>query len=425
MKAASKAQQWVEAGRSAQHAGRVADAAKAYQQALALDADHGPALCGLGEIWLQQGMLDAARAMFERAATVLTDDAKLWRSLGQLYERQAQPAKAADAYGRASILAPQDVATWGALARVQGRIGNADGARDAHEQLLRHAPNHLPSLMALVRDAYARNDEATVQRHYRAALACDARVGGELMPGFVSPLGQGGAASDPFPLLDVAPTADRNVVEQIVAGADLHILDDFLDDPDAARAWAGSLDYPASGNYPGQQTGPLPCADLMQRLADRLGQRIKWISPDNGVVRLTLADASARTDIHVDDEQAVDTNVYAAVLYLTPPEYCHGGTSFWRHMPTNWIKRPADADVRAAGYADFKTFLRRETPATQLRRFDELASARSDWQRLFTLPMCYNRLVLYKGNYFHAIDSIFGGGFDDGRLTRLFTFERY
>jgi Tfp pilus assembly protein PilF len=420
----SKASELVAAGLALQRNGRLREAAAAYQQALVIHPKFGPALHHLGVNMVQQNLPDMGRTMLEQALVAGEEGANLRMQLAQLWERTGQTTKAVEHYRVAAELTPTDASIWGSLARALGRCGDMAGSRAAWQSLLQQHPTSEPALRALLRDAYQQNDLASAIAYFERASAVNPQLAKDIYLGVALPQ-QIGSAVDPTPLLQVEATVDDDIVRRIVEGADLHIIDDFLPEPNAAREWARHLTYRERGNYPGLQTGPQPCYELMQQLANRLGRRIKWISPDNGVVRLTLADANARTDIHVDDESAVETQTYAAVLYLTQPDHCLGGTSFWRHRGTNWIKRPDEPTIRAAGYADFKTFLRRETPALQEKSFDALNVARDAWQRLFTLPMRYNRLVLYKGNYFHAIDSIFGRDFDDGRLTRLFTFELF
>ena len=419
----SRARQMAEQGMGLHQQGRLREATALYQQALALEPGYGLALHYLGLCMAQQGMADMARVMLQKALAAGENTAALHDHLAQMLQGAGKLQEALVHRQRASALAPGDLAYGQALAALYQRLGDLPGARQARLQLLQRHPDHTQTLMALALAAYDRDDAAEAMDYYRAACAAEPCLREQTYMGFASPPATV-AVGDPYPLLQLGGTAEAEQVRTVLRDADLHVLDDFLPDPDAARAWAAGLQYGvARGNYPGSQTGPLPCEAIMQALAERLGRRLKWLSPDNGVMRLTLADATARTDIHVDDELATETRHYAAVLYLTRPEHCQGGTSFWRHAATGWLRRPEDALLRAAGYADFKTFLRRETPLGEPRAFAGFTAQRDRWQQLFTVPMRYNRLVLYKGNHFHAVDNVFGDSFDNGRLTRLFSFE--
>lgn len=422
----SKAQQLVEQGRALYRQGRALEATGCFQQALVVQPRFGPALYYLGLSMAQQGMADMGRALVEQALAAGEDHADLRLDLAAMLERRGQWGAAMGHLARAVVLAPERIVAWEGLARVATQTGDTVVAGQALTQLLVLRPDHSPSRLALARHAWRQNDVATTREHFEALLAADAGVLQQAYLGFAEPLGGTEEVTDAYPKLTRDPAAAEAEIRQVLDGAELAILDDFLPDPDAARAWAAGLAYTErGGNYPGTQTGPLRCDELMQQIANRLGRRIKWSSPDNGVVRLTLADATARNDIHVDDETAIETQRYAAVLYLTRPEHCQGGTSFWRHRATGWLRRPDEATLRAAGYADFRTFLRRETPLGEPRPFEQVTALRAGWQHLFTLPMRYNRLVLYKGHHFHAVDSVFGQGFEDGRLTRLLTFETW
>ncbi|HEY9102690.1 DUF6445 family protein [Chitinimonas sp.] len=421
----SKAQQLVEQGLLLHRQGRAREATGYFQQALVAQAGFGPALYYLGLSMAQQGMADMGRAMVEQALAAGEDHADLRLDLGAMYERRGQWEVADRHYARACELGPDRSHAWEGRARVAARRGEVETAEQALTQLVALQPDHAPFRLALARHAWQQNDVTATRQHFNTLLAAEAGVLQQAYLGFAEPEGAADRP-DPYDQLQRDAAAGESEIRAVLAGADLVILDDFLPEPDAVRAWAAELSYTEQGgNYPGRQTGPLRCDELMQQIANRLGRRIKWSSPDNGVVRLTLADATARNDIHVDDETAIETQRYAAVLYLTRPEHCQGGTSFWQHRATGWLRRPDEATLRAAGYADFRTFLRRETPLGEPRPFEQVTALRAGWQHLFTVPMRYNRLVLYKGHHFHAVDSVFGHDFGDGRLTRLMTFETW
>jgi hypothetical protein len=189
----------------------------------------------------------------------------------------------------------------------------------------------------------------------------------------------------------------------------LLVLDDFLDDPLACRAHALALTY-ATGrelgavNFPGIQTGAQECSAIMQRIADALGRDLKWDSPDNGAFRLSSAADTARCDIHVDSDAGND--IYAAVLYLSLPEHCSGGTGFWRHRETGWERRPSAEQLAAFDYASFLDFERRWIPVGRQRPFAEWRKERA-----------------HAWDFFHAIGEVFGDRPENARLVRLFYFQ--
>ncbi|WP_374355620.1 DUF6445 family protein [Chitinimonas sp.] len=417
-----RAQQLLDQGRQLASLGRAREAAALYQQALTLAPQFAPAMHQLGLALAQQGMADMGRIMLERALAI-AELPGIRLDLARLYERAGRGDAALGMARQAWAGTPHDAAVGRLLARLCEQHGAVDEALQVLHALCTAEPRQASEWLALAQMAYRSDRLALAREAFEAAYALSPAILEQACIGYAEPAALGRAANTAQQSIARELQADE-LIDQVLHGADLQVFDDFLPDPDTMRQWAMAQTYrPAQGNYPGQQTAALRCDELMQAIADCLHRRIKWASPDNGVLRLSLADAQARTDIHVDDEQAVQTQRYAAVLYLTLPVHCQGGTSFWRHQATGWLKRPSDAQLREAGLADFRSFLRRELPIAGERAFTELTAQRQRWHKLFTVPMAYNRLVLYKGNYFHAIDSVFGSDFSDGRLTRLFTFE--
>jgi hypothetical protein len=160
----------------------------------------------------------------------------------------------------------------------------------------------------------------------------------------------------------------------------------------------------------------------MRRIARVLGRDIKWDSPDNGAFRVSPADATARCDIHVDSE--VRTDIFAAVLYLNLPEHCRGGTLFWRHRATGWERRPSPEQLAGRGYASFSQFEKRWMPVARQRPFGELQQERdAAWECLLEVPMRFNRLIVYRSDFFHSIGELFGERPEDSRFVQLFFFE--
>lgn len=216
--------------------------------------------------------------------------------------------------------------------------------------------------------------------------------------------------------------------EAWVQELDLHILDHCLPAPQAYREQALQQAFHArryaGQNYPGLQTDGMDVPDIMQLIANQLGKTIKFISPDNGSYRASFQDSMARSDIHADNESGGNFLSYAAVLYLNLPAQCQGGTHFWQHQGTGWRRRPPDFDVRAAGFADFKSFLQRALPRQEAgQQYNAMLAQRQGWQCTMQVPMQFNRLIIYRGDFFHSIGDVFGSTMQDARLAQLFFFD--
>ena len=100
-------------------------------------------------------------------------------------------------------------------------------------------------------------------------------------------------------------------------------------------------------------------------------------------------------------------------------------SSWSENWLTSFVTIPAGSlpDVKAGGYASFKDFQKRWLPNSKVQKFNELQEQRDSWQALLEVPMHHNRLIVYKGHYFHSISNVFGDTPENGRLVQLFFFE--
>jgi hypothetical protein len=194
----------------------------------------------------------------------------------------------------------------------------------------------------------------------------------------------------------------------------LIVIDDFLTNPDVARAAALGLNYdPAlkQGNYPGILSDrPLPVPGLEETVS-RLAGRPLVAAPGttHGHCRLTLKGDKGITGIHI------DPCAYSGILYLSRPEDCRGGTDFFRHKRTGLDRVPRDAPgIRAAGYSDINTLIEEVV--------NQDTNKPSRWEKSFTAPMRYNRLILFDPWSFHDAAPGFGARAEFGRLVMLMFF---
>lgn len=194
------------------------------------------------------------------------------------------------------------------------------------------------------------------------------------------------------------------------------IIDDFLADPHAARAAALALRYdPAEkrGNYPGLMSHAPLSVGGMEAAASRIAGEALIAAQDttHGHCRLTLKNDKGVTGVHIDPCH------YSGILYLSLPEHCRGGTDFFRHRRTGLDAVPRDlARIGQAGYADINALV--EDVVNRDTR------SPSKWERSFTAPMRFNRLILFSPWMFHNAAPGFGDRPENGRLIQTLFFAK-
>ncbi len=417
-----------EAGRRAHRDGKLVEAVNAYVAALKLAPELVEVLHFQGLAMVHLGQRELGLGLLRLSVARVPGNATFHFNLGQALRPGDAPAALA-ALGRAAALAPEDHDFAIAHAELLLQHDEVAAGIDELERARALRPRRWETLQGLAQLYYRSNQTALARERFEQGLSMHAALAQSCRIGFAAARGDraGTESAVHWTGAPDSSLADAAALRRFVDDCDLHIIDDFVLDPAAYRRHALTLPFHqqryAGQNYPGAQTDGYDCQDIMERIATALGRDIKFISPDNGSYRISYADALARTDIHVDNESGDNFNFYAGVLYLNPPEQCQGGTTFWRHRPTGWCRRPPEADVRAAGYPSFWHFQKRWLANDAMKKFNDLRQRRGDWQALLEVPMRHNRLIIYRGHYFHSISSVFGSTPADGRLVQLFFFE--
>ena len=412
------AEQQLAKGRQLHQQGKLIEAINAYQAAYKAQPALAEAQHFQGLAMLELGQPAMGLGLLKLSLKQQPGNALFHHNLGNVMRGNDNDAALAS-YAQAAQLAPQEhdyaivhAELLLAKQRLPETIAELERARALR-------PDRWQTLQGLAELYYRSGQRALALERYEQALALHPALAQVCKVGFASP-----NPDQPERLSQLDVTDD---LHDFVRETDLHIIDDFLPDPAAWRTQALALPFEqqryAGQNYPGSQTDGQPCQAIMERIATALGREIRFISPDNGSYRLSYADAMARTDIHVDNETGGNFNFYAGVLYLNPPGQCQGGTTFWRHQPSGWYRRLPEAQVKAGGYASFKDFQKRWLPNSTVQKFNDLQEGRDSWQALLEVPMRHNRLIMYKGHYFHSLSNVFGDTPENGRLVQLFFFE--
>lgn len=192
------------------------------------------------------------------------------------------------------------------------------------------------------------------------------------------------------------------------------MIDDFVANPHELRRQALNLGYSRAnkdGNYPGLTSDrPLPIPGLDDYVSRAIGAPVRAAPGTlHGHCRLTLKADRGLSGVHIDPA------FYSGILYLSLPEHEAGGTDFYRHKRTGLERVPATPDrIVEAGYADINDLIEDVVNKDTLRP--------SQWERSFTAPMRFNRLILFSPWMFHNSRPGFGDTPETGRLVYLMFF---
>lgn len=190
------------------------------------------------------------------------------------------------------------------------------------------------------------------------------------------------------------------------------IVDDFYNDPDTLVTVAlnsmNEADSP-DGNYAGVMTTEAYLAeqhrDIFQKLT--LEPSINSSTNANGRIRFTRAKDPFKFHIHYDVDMQTK---WAGVVYLSKDHPKTDGTCFWRHRRTGLEIAPNTVEGFAKyGWRDFhdlKAFLETEG-------LDE-----SLWEKTFSVPYKYNRLVLFRPWLLHSPGPAFGDTLANSRKVQ-------
>lgn len=195
----------------------------------------------------------------------------------------------------------------------------------------------------------------------------------------------------------------------------LIVVDDFLSDPMLVRATALDLEYPQpppETYYPGRNSArPVLLQGALEQVSTITGERLEpWPTETYGRFRVALGGDEGAGDVHVDESN------WSAILYLTLPEHCRGGTDFFLHIPTNSDHAPYTMEhLKDWGFRDYADFVNRVGKPH--------SKDPSKWERTMRVPMKFNRLVLLRPWLWHTASPGFGDSLETGRLVYLMFFR--
>ena len=229
------------------------------------------------------------------------------------------------------------------------------------------------------------------------------------------PRPMGVLVTDLFALNDLAATLHVNRMQ--IAGRWLAVVDGVYQNPDAVRRFALSQHYGSGGGiYPGRFARvPLSIDPLLEliNVAIPSPQGRPLVShPDyHGITAFAMLTASGR-DLSPHQQQPHSDGFceYAAILYLSQPDDCVGGTSFWRHRradleyaPTGSDPRTLDAIQRYGADSPLRLFKQMLNEALAEPIGGYITESNGTWEQIKIVEMRQNRLVVYDASLFHSI----------------------
>lgn len=177
------------------------------------------------------------------------------------------------------------------------------------------------------------------------------------------------------------------------------VVDNFYGNPDSVREFALSQPFDVRGNFPGARTKTFLNEDVKYAIRGIVwsssGEVTNWFEQDGLTGSFQIAVAADRTWIHSDH-----FNTWAAVCYLTPDAPLSSGTALYRHKATGRTRPISREDSTDYNCYDY-----------------------TKWDAVDRIGNIYNRLVLYRGDLFHASLDYFGDNLHNGRLFQVFFFD--
>jgi hypothetical protein len=193
----------------------------------------------------------------------------------------------------------------------------------------------------------------------------------------------------------------------------LTILDDFYESPMVVREAALKADYQSTPGqrFPGRNSvQKFPPNGLDRLVSHFFGEPVVGdMNPQSthAKFRITLEGDKSRYLVHADPSHLR----VVGVIYLTLPEHCRGGTVFYRHKGMNSERTPLSIEeLQAYGHDDINSLMEAE------------GNDPDCWEETMTVPMRFNRFILYRPWSWHSAGVPFGDSAENGRLIQVMGF---
>lgn len=206
-----------------------------------------------------------------------------------------------------------------------------------------------------------------------------------------------------------------------MAKISLVIVDDFYDNPDEIRNNALNLSFrkKEGATYPGLEAIDLTrdWNTIKNKLRDYIPDKVDGSGDKNppfpqGKFRIAMeSDESIRIDkVHIDQQK------WSGVIYLSKNEDCSSGLVFYKHKHTNsilwdnqWFYLNRNHLYHLNGLPLKEAML-------------ELFRDPNEFEEIGTIPIRYNRAIVFMAHAFHGTGTSFGDKIENCRLTQHFEF---
>jgi len=188
---------------------------------------------------------------------------------------------------------------------------------------------------------------------------------------------------------------------------DIIVIDNFYADPDLVRNYAiNNLNFNNSDYHKGKRSDkPFILNGTLEKFEEILGRKIyNWNNPNYANGRFQYCTSTDPIVYHVDSQN------YAAMVYLTPNAPLQTGTATYKSVYTQQTKFN-----EPQGDLYFDTF---KGLSSGLNFYDK-----TSFEMVDNIANVYNRLVLFNAKNIHAAVNYFGDSIDNGRFFHLFFFD--
>lgn len=210
-------------------------------------------------------------------------------------------------------------------------------------------------------------------------------------------------------VINIDKTLDNIIRKNPKATPELIVVDNFYDDPDSVRAYALQQEFKANEKYhKGSRTEKRYIPSWVKGEFSRLlNKEVTEFVGATGVFQYCVAKDNI--------VYHYDTQMYAAMVYLSPNAPLQTGTRTLKSKITGLTAAATDEDAARLG----KTKEELDALSFNGNNFYD----RHNFEIVDTVANIYNRCVIFNAQSLHAATSYYGDTKENGRLFHLYFFN--